>query len=93
MYNALSLLTKEAVIMANTEFVAALVQKTTQFTQTLMEQDAVSWEKAKIGVQRIMLELTTDYPEHSSFIQSEMQSWIDQQDRRHAAIGWTGLHR
>ena len=68
--------------MQNKDFVVALVQKTIQFTEILMEQDAVSWEKAKIGIQRIMLELTSDFPEHSAFIQSEMQIWIDQQDRK-----------
>jgi hypothetical protein len=73
-------------IMQNKDFVVALVQKTIQFTEILMEQDAVSWEKAKIGIQRIMLELTSDFPEHSAFIQSEMQIWIDQQDRKHATV-------
>jgi hypothetical protein len=77
--------------MQNRDFVVAVVQRTIQFTEILMEQDAVSWDKAKIGIQRIMLELKRDFPEHDAFIQSELQIWIDQQDRKHAAVNPTEL--
>lgn len=68
--------------MNGVNFATALVRRTLQLTGTLMDDDSIPWESAKLGVQRVMGELIAEFPQYATEIRIEVVIWIDQQNEK-----------